>query len=57
MKSLAKVQSLKLIIVKKYFFRGSTRGVHKGGPFRQMDPVHKGGSTLSLFPLILKKKA
>ena len=35
----------------KNFFQGSTVRVYKAGPFRQMDLVHKGGSTLSLYPL------
>ena len=34
----------------KKLFQGSTIRVHKTGPLRQMDPVQKGGSTLSLFP-------
>ena len=35
------------------FCWGSTIRVHKIGPFRQMDPVHKGGSTLSTYPGVM----
>ena len=44
---------LKILFLPKFFFQGSTIRVHKTGPFRQIDLVHKGKSTHLLFPLFM----